>query len=57
MEKNMGEIPGKLKIELLFDPEVPFLGILFGENHDSKRYMRPSVHSSTAYSSWAMEAT
>ena len=53
----MGEIPGKLKIELLFDPEVPFLGILFGENHDSKRYMHPSVHRSTTYNSWAMEAT
>ena len=38
----------KLKIELPYDPAIPLLGI-------SKRYMDPSVHSSTIYNSQDLE--
>jgi len=35
----------KLKIELPYNPAIPLLGIYPGKkNHNSKRYMRPSVH-------------
>ena len=40
------EVPQKTKIELPHDPAIPFLGI-YPEKTNSKRYMHPSVHSST----------
>ena len=48
-----------LKSELPYDPAVPFLGIYPERNKNSnwKRYMHPSVHSSTVYNSQDMEAT
>ena len=48
----------KLKIELPFDPAIPFLGIRLEKlKTNSKRYMYPNVHSSTVYNSQEMEAT
>ena len=46
----------KLKIELPYDPAVPFLGI-YPEKTNLKRYMHSSVHSSTIYNSQDVEAT
>ena len=47
-----------LKIELPYDPAIPLLGIYPEKmKTNSKRYMYPSVHSSTIYSSQDMEAT
>ena len=47
----------KLKIELPYDPAIPFLGIYLekDENPNLKRYMYPNVHSSTIYNSQDME--
>jgi len=45
------EIPQKLKIELLYEPEIPLLSIY------PKKYMHPNVHSSTIYRSQDVEAT
>ena len=49
----------KLKIELPYDPAIPFLSIYpeKNENTNSKRYIHPSVHSSTIYNSQGMETT
>ena len=49
----------KLKLELLYDPAIPLLVIYPGKNESTnlKRYVHPSVHSSTIYSSQDMEAT
>ena len=49
----------KLKIELPYDPSFPLLGIYLekNENTNLKRYMLPSVHSSTIYNTQDMEAT
>ena len=38
----------KLKIELPYDPAIPFLGYIFGKN---KRYMHPNAHRSTVNNS------
>ena len=45
--ENSTEGPSKLKIELPYNPAIPLLGIYPGKKkkkHNSKRYMRPSVH-------------
>ena len=49
----------KLKIELLYDPTIPLLGICLKKNKNTnlKRYMRRSVHSSIIYNCQDMEAT
>ena len=49
----------KLKIELLYNPAIPLLGIYpkKNKNNISKRYMHPKVHSSTVYHCQGMEAT
>ena len=47
----------KAKIELPYEPEIPLLGILPGENHNLKRYMHPNVNCSTIYNSQDMEVT
>ena len=48
----------KLKIELPYDPAIPFLGIFGrGESSNSKSYMHPNVHRSTIYKSQDMGAT
>ena len=39
-----------LKTGLPYNPETPLLGKI-GENHNSKRYMHPNVHSDTIYNS------
>ena len=41
----------KLRIELPYDPAIPFLGIYLkkNKNTNSKRYMHPNVHSSIIY--------
>ena len=46
----------KLKIELLYDPAIPLLGIYL-EKTIIQRYMHPNVHSNTIYNSQDMEAT
>ena len=56
VEKTM-EVLKKLKIELLYDPAIPLLGIYPEKNHNLKRYMHPNVHCSTTYNSQDMEAT
>ena len=45
------------KIVLPHDPAIPIPGQIFRENHKSKRYMHPNVHSSTIYNSQDMETT
>ena len=42
---TVGRFPGKLKIELPYDPAIPLLGISLKktENTKSKRYMHPSA--------------
>ena len=50
------EVLKKLKIELPYDPAIPLLGIYL-EKTNLKRYMHPSVHSSTIYNSQDIEAT
>ena len=44
---------GTLKIESLYNPAV----LLLGQSYNSKRYMHPSVHSSTIHNSQSMETT
>ena len=56
MEKMVGRVLKKLKIELPYDPEIPLLGIDPGKTH-LKRYVDPSVHSSTIHNSQDREAT
>ena len=47
----------KLKIELLYDPAIPFLGTYSKRTKtNSKRYMHPYVNSSTSHNSQDMEA-
>ena len=46
----------KLKLELLYDPAVPILGI-YPQKTNCKRSKYPNVHSSTVYNSQDMEAT
>ena len=46
-----------LKIELLYDPAIPLLGIYPEKKHNLKRYMHPNVYSSTIYNSQDMRAT
>ena len=48
------------KLELPYDPTILLLGIYPArkdKNSNSKRYMHPSVHSSTVYNSQGMGAT
>ena len=48
----------KLKIESLYDPAIPLLGIYAEKTKiNLKRYMHPSVHSSTIYNSQDMGTT
>ena len=48
----------KLKIELPHDPAILLLGIYPEKTKtNSKRYMYPSVHSSTMYNSQDIETT
>ena len=46
----------KVKIELIYDPAVPLLGIYLEKNSNLKRYMEPNVHCSTIYNNQDMEA-
>ena len=39
----------KLKIEQLYDPTIPLLGIYPEKTINSKRYVYPNVHCSTIY--------
>ena len=47
----------KLKIELLYDPAIPLLGIYPDKTINSKRYLHPYVHSGTIHNSQDVEAT
>ena len=47
----------KLEPELPYDPAIPLRGIHTEETRNEKRHMYPSVHRSTVYNSWDMEAT
>ena len=51
------EILKKLKIELLYDPTIPLLGMYLEKTLNLKRCLYLSVHSSTIYNSQDMEAT
>ena len=57
--KHYGNSSEKLKVELPYDPAIPLLGIYLekNKNTNSKRYMKPNVHSSSIYNSQDMEAT
>ena len=52
-------IPQKIKMELLYDPAIPLLGILpqRTESRDLKRYLHTHVHSSIIHNSQEVEAT
>ena len=55
--KEYGGFSKKLKIELLYNPATPLLGIYLGEkNHNSKRYLHLNVRSNTIYNSQDIEA-
>ena len=54
-EQNGGFLK-KLKIELPFDPAIPFL-VNIWKNINSKKYMHPNVHCSTTYNGQDMETT
>ena len=56
---NSMEVFQKLKIELPYDPAIPFLDIYpkKPKNTNLKRYMQPNVHRSIIYNSQDMEAT
>ena len=54
--KTVGRFLKNLKIELLYDPAIPLLGIYPDKTVISKRYMHPYVHGSTIYNSQDMEA-
>ena len=45
--RTVGRFLKKLNIELPYDPAIPTTGNISRENHNSKRYMHPNVHSST----------
>ena len=47
----------KIKIELPYDPAIPFLGMYLGKNYTLKRYIHSSVHWNTTYNSQNVEAT
>ena len=51
--ENNGTSLKKYKVEVSYDPTIPFLSIYLdkGENSNLKRYMYPYVHSSTIYHS------
>ena len=53
--KQNGVSLKKLKIELLYDPTNPLIGIYL-EKTNYKRYMHSSVHSSTIYNRQDVEA-
>ena len=45
------------KIELPYGPAIPFLGINSEKNHNSERYLYPSVHCSAIYNSQDVKGT
>ena len=53
--KNSMRFLKKPKIELPYDPAIPFLKIN-QEKTNSKRYMHPNVHCTTVYNIQDMEA-
>ena len=55
MENSM-ETLKKLKIELSYDPEIPFLGIYLKKAIIQKDICTPIVHCSTIYNSQDREA-
>ena len=55
MENSM-EGPQKTENRVVLRPSNLIPGHISGENSNSKRYMHPSVHSSTIYNSLDMEA-
>ena len=57
MENKQYEGSLKTKMELIYDPAIPPLGIYQDKNHNSKRRMYPNVHCSTIHNSQDMEAT
>ena len=56
LQKILWRFFKKLKIELSYDPTISLLG-RYPQKTNSKRYVQPSVHSSTTYNSQDMEAT
>lgn len=54
---NSAELPAKLKIELLYHPGIPILGVHpKNESTNSERPERASVHYSPTWSSQDVEA-
>jgi len=51
------EVPLKNKNKTTIWPSNPTPGHIPRENHTSKRYVYPNIHSSTIYNSQDMEAT
>jgi len=47
----------KIKNRIIVRPSNHIPGYICRENHNSKRYMHPNVHSSTVYNRQYMEAT
>ena len=54
--KMVWRFPKKLGIKLPYDPAIPLLGI-YPEETKMEKDMYPSVHCSTIYKSYNMEAT
>ena len=55
-EKQFGGSLEELKLEKLYEPVVPLVGIYL-EKNNSKRYIHPNIHGSTIYNSQNMEAS
>ena len=50
MWKILCSLFSKLKVEFLYDPAIPILGVyIYGENSNSNTYMNPNLHSSPIY--------
>ena len=55
--ESSAEIPPKPKSRIALWSSNPTPGHISGQNCNSKRYMHPSVHSSTIHNSHSMETT
>ena len=57
--ENIMEVPPKIKVDIPYDPEIPFLGIYLKKtkNTNLKRYMHPRVHCSIIYNHQDMQTT
>ena len=56
-EKTILRLLKKLKVELLYDPAIPLLGMYPKKTKHSKTYLNPSVHSNISYNTQDIKIT